>query len=722
MPEASGLTLARVARYPLPGMNAPVSVRFSPDDRLLTYLWSDDGTLVRQLWAYDIHSGSKRLALQAPGQGDTDSNVSEEEALRRERLRMRGFGVTSYDWAAENPVMLIPMLGRLFVSDGDGGEVRALETGGEATNAQLDRAGKAVAFVREGELWRIDVSPGAQPQQLTFDASAPNTEGERLVRNGVAEFIAQEEMGRSSGFWWSPDGMRIAFAQVDNSLVRPYTIEHYAGEEPAAEVHRYPFAGGTNAVVQLGIIDVDTKARRWLSSPMAPDYYLARVDWAPDGALFAQFLRRDQRRLDLVRYDTGSDSPVTVITEQAPDWLNLHDDLRFVKSAGGSLSDYHILWSSERTGFRHLYLYDREGSELRKLTEGDWPVDRVAGHSDEWVYFLAGRETPLERHVYRVSSAGGSVECLTDTPGVHTAVLSPSGELFADSWDSSTQPPSVCLRAANGTLLTTIFEGQPEEAEELRLQSPEFMSLQADDGSTLHAALYAPLSSDANPPPLIVSVYGGPHVQQVTNSWSLTVDLRSQYLAREGYAVLKLDNRGSARRGHGFEAAIWGDLGNVEVRDQVAGVRLLADRLAIDPQRVGVYGWSYGGYMVLMCLLKAPEVFKAGVAGAPVTDWGGYDTNYTERYMMTPAANGEGYQSSSALQHAATLGGELLIIHGMIDENVHFRHSVRLIDALVRQQKPFELLPFPNERHMPRREEDRVYMEQRVVDHFRRHL
>jgi dipeptidyl-peptidase-4 len=311
---------------------------------------------------------------------------------------------------------------------------------------------------------------------------------------------------------------------------------------------------------------------------------------------------------------------------------------------------------------------------------------------------------------------------LTDTPGMHLGVLSHSGETFADCWDSATQPPSVCLRAADGSRRETIFEGRPGEAEELRLNPPEFLTLPAEDGTLLHASFYQPTPSDAGPPPLIVSVYGGPHVQQVSNSWAATVDLRTQYLVQQGYAVLKLDNRGSARRGHAFETAILGDLGNLEVRDQASGVRLLAQRASIDPGRVGVYGWSYGGYMALMCLLKAPEVFSVGVAGAPVADWDGYDTNYTERYMMTPAENAEGYHSSSAVVHAADLRGHLLIIHGMLDENVHFRHTARLIDALVQRQKPFDVLPFPNERHMPRREEDRVYMEQRIVDHFGRFL
>jgi dipeptidyl-peptidase-4 len=305
---------------------------------------------------------------------------------------------------------------------------------------------------------------------------------------------------------------------------------------------------------------------------------------------------------------------------------------------------------------------------------------------------------------------------------MHSAVLAPNGEQFADLWDSSVSAPRLDLRASVGSLNGEIYSDSAAEAAGLGLAPPEFFAIEADDGTPLHATLYQPGGDMDGPAPLIVSVYGGPHVQQVTNSWSMTVDLRAQFLARQGYAVLKLDNRGSARRGLAFESAIAGNLGDLEVQDQVAGVRAVSRRHALDGRRVGVYGWSYGGYMTAMCMLRAPDVFSVGVAGAPVTDWDGYDTHYTERYMRTPAQNESGYQRSSALEYADSMRGELLLIHGMIDENVHFRHTVRLIDALIAARKPFQLLPFPHERHMPRSEEDRRFMESQVVEHFRRHL
>jgi dipeptidyl-peptidase 4 len=706
----------RVVRYPMPGMNSPANLRFSPDSRLLTYLFSEDGTLVRQLWAWDLATAQARVLARAPGQGDTDASVSPEEALRRERQRVRGFGITNYAWAKERGLFIVPSLGEVYAG-GEDGQLRKLDTGGGAIDPRLNPQGTAVAFVRDGELWATEIDGGTSARRLTFDASPPEA-GEQLRTNGLAEFIAQEEMGRLSGFWWSPDGSRLAFAQVDNSGVGPYVIVHEVDDPPGTEIHRYPFAGKANARVRLGIVEAEGSVARWMDFDSGDTRYLARVDWAPDGSLFLQVQSRDQRSLVLQRYAQGATTPVNVLAEAADTWINLHDDLRFIQEDGQDPAAFRILWSSERSGFRHLYLYDKDGREIRQLTRGEWMVDRVIDVSRGWVYFLAGRETPLERHVYRVSVEGGEPQRLSQQPGLHNAVLSPGGDWIADAWDSMERPPSVEIFQPDGSVRFTIFAGDASEAAWLDLAPPEMVSLPADDGTTLYGALYRPALEGAKAAPLIVAVYGGPHVQQVTNSWGLTVDLRAQYLARNGFAVFKLDNRGSARRGHAFEAAVLANLGDLEVRDQAGGVRYLARDPSIDCSRVGIYGWSYGGYMALMCLLRAPDVFHVAVAGAPVTDWTAYDTHYTERYMLTPRSNPEGYRSSSAVARAEALDGSLLLIHGMIDENVHYRHTTRLVAALIEQRKPFELLPFPNERHMPRAEEDRLYMERRLVDHF----
>jgi dipeptidyl-peptidase-4 len=321
-----------------------------------------------------------------------------------------------------------------------------------------------------------------------------------------------------------------------------------------------------------------------------------------------------------------------------------------------------------------------------------------------------------------VPLAGGDIERLTPEPGMHGVKMGRTFEHFIDSYSGPDTPPRITLRAvANGSIVRELpIEPDPRVAQ-LELSPPRLVTLESRDGVQLHGAIYEP-TSGASPYPTLVSVYGGPHAQRVADSWGLTIDLRAQYLRSKGYLVFKLDNRGSARRGLAFEGALRHDMGNIELQDQVDGVRWLVKEGLAKKAQVGIYGWSYGGYMTAMALARAPETFSVGVAGASVTHWDGYDTHYTERYMGTPKSNAKGYLESSVMHHLEGLQGKLMLVHGLIDENVHFRHTARLIDALIKAQKDYELLLFPNERHMPRSLEDRVYMETRIASYFREHL
>jgi dipeptidyl-peptidase-4 len=712
---------------PAPGFNAPVSVSFSPDGKLVTFLYSEEGTLTRQLWAFNPARGERFPVVQPPGEGVTDANVSREEALRRERQRQRGFGVTSYGWSQRGDTLLVPVRGALYVQHGAGGRLRKVtDAEPPCIDPQLNADGTAVAFVRAGELYSLDlIRDDAVPVRLTFDATPPDA-GEQLISNGLAEFVAQEEMGRQSGFWWSPDGRFLAVEQVDSAPVAPYTIVHQGDERVDSETHRYPFAGEANVRVRLAVVRAEGGAVVRLPLPGVDDGdgYLTRVDWAPDGCLLVQVMTRDQRRLELRRIDPAAHTSVALAVETADDWLNLHDDLRCVPLAdarGEYPSDlYEILWSSERSGERQLYLYDKDGSELRRITPGPWPVDGVVDVDEKRrTVCFAGSEDPLELHVWQVSLDGGRPQRLSAEPGVHGAVFAPDHRRFVESFNSPQTPPVLTLRDLDAGTALRIFAVEDPEVGRLALRPPEIVSFTARDGETLYGAIYRPPQLEQNRPcPVLVEVYGGPHVQLVNRSWAKTVDLRAQYLARQGFIVFKADNRGSARRGHRFEAPIFRRMGRIEVDDQVDGVRYLASLPEADVSRVGVYGWSYGGYLTLMCMLKAPDVFKAGVAGAPVTSWDGYDTFYTERYMETPAANPDGYHESAAMTHAGNLQGRLLLLHGMLDENVHFRHSARLINALNEAGKPHELAIFPSERHGPRSEAQRTALEQRLADFF----
>lgn len=399
--------------------------------------------------------------------------------------------------------------------------------------------------------------------------------------------------------------------------------------------------------------------------------------------------------------------------EESKTWANLHHDLRFVEETG------EFTWSSERTGYRHLYLYRPDGTLVRQLTQGQWPVDGVRGIDSKGrqLYFAAWTDTPVERHLYRVTLDGADPVRVTREPGMHDGVVARDGSGFVDHFDSRTQPPTCVVRRPDGTPIWTLHEAP---AIDFDLPPPELHAFQTSDGVQLHAAVYRPARSDRAP--VIVEVYGGPHAQMVTDSWALTVDLRAQLLVAHGFLVMRVDNRGSARRGVAFESAVDRNLGELEVRDQVEAVHQLASLGIGDQARVGIYGWSYGGYLTAMALVKAPDLFRAGVAGAPVTSWDGYDTAYTERYMGTPAANPDGYRRSSVMSHVDRLRGKLLLIHGLLDENVHFRHTARLMQGLIDAGKPFDVLLYPNERHTPRSEKDRVAMEATILKYFTSHL
>jgi dipeptidyl-peptidase-4 len=711
------IPIEQIAQLPLPGLAIPGALAFSPDDRWITYLYSPGGNLTRQLFCYDLQTGKHSLLLTAE-EGDKQLiEPSLEQMLRAERQRRLEVGITQYAWSVSEDRILFPLQDGLYIKEGVEGTIRKIAGSDETEiiDPQFSPNGEYVAFVQENELYVVS-SDGGEACQVTQGARGTD------ITHGLAEFIAQEEMGRSRGFWWSPDSQWLAYEEVDETHIPVYRIMHLGKDvtgESAQEDHHYPFTGQANARVRLGVVSVNGGETTWMDLGSDPDIYLARVDWLPDGRLSAQIENRQQTELELVCFNPQNGERHNLWIESNPVWINLHDMFRPLEQGG-------YIWASERSGFRHLYLYNDQGTLIRQLTSGDWVVDTICDvdESGQSVYFTGCQENPLDTHLYAVSLEGGDIRRITLEAGTHSVVIDHAHQHFIDIFDTLDQPPLISLRSLrDGRTVQSIFEPNDPRIAQLHLQPPELVSIQNKDGVTLYGAIYRPTQNCGRAPyPTIVSVYGGPHVQMVKNHWQMTVALRAQHLRSQGFLVFMLDNRGSDRRGQAFEGAIKGQLGNVEVQDQIDGVNWLVEQGLADPLRVGIYGWSYGGYMAAMCLAKAPEIFKAAVAGAPVTHMDGYDTHYTERYMSTPQANPTGYTESNVLHHAAGIKGRLMLVHGLIDENVHFRNTARLVNALIRARIPYDLLLFPEERHMPRRLEDRVYMEQQIVDFFIRNL
>ena len=706
------LTLERVARYPPPGTRIPGTFRFDREGRYLYYLGLEGTGSARVLYREEVTSGRREVVARPPKEASSStSSLTPEEILRRERQRIQEKGITLYQLAPRADVAVFDWRGDVYLVRPGQEPLRLTETEASEIDPQLSPDGTRLAYSRDGDLRVLDV---ATRRETSLTRGAKDG-----VSYGVAEYIAQEEMDRSSGFWWSPDGRLIAYTEVDETGIPLYPIVHQGKDQPEIESSRYPFAGGPNARVRLGIVPAAGGDTLWIRLPDTPDdVYLARVRWDEDGTLLVQVQTRDQKSLKLWRVDAASGRAALLLEDRSDTWVELHDDLR-------PLADGRFLWSAESDGFRRLELRARDGSLVRRLTSGDWAVDALEGvdEKDGVVYFAGAMDGPLERPIYRTRLDGGPVERLTPETGWHQATFSRDGRYFVDVHDSVAMPPRVLLKDGSGRQVRVLEANADPEPKSLGLRSPEFVTLKVQGGIVLHGALFKPrVLEKGRKYPAIVRVYGGPTAQTVKDSWELTQDLRAQYLARHGFIVFRLDNRGTPRRGQAFETALDRRLGSVEVEDQVAGARWLAGLPYVDGERIGIYGWSYGGYMAARCILKAPDLFKSAVVGAPVSDWNGYDTHYTERYMGTPQTNAAGYRESSILPLAPQLKGKVLIIHGMSDENVHFRHTARLLNALNSAQKRYDLLIFPDERHLPRGEEDRTYMETRLVEFFDRTL
>ncbi|PSS33001.1 Dipeptidyl aminopeptidase [Actinidia chinensis var. chinensis] len=731
-----------IVQYPLPGYGAPTSISFSPDDSLISYLFSPDYSLNRKVFTFDLKTRKQELFFSPPDGGLDESNISAEEKLRRERLRERGLGVTRYEWvkkSSKKKTIMVPLPAGIYFQDCSLQPDLKLASASSSPiiDPHLSPDGTMLAYVRDYELHVLNLFYN-ESKQLTFGANR------NVLTHGLAEYIAQEEMDRKNGYWWSLDSKFIAFTEVDSSEIPLFRIMHQGKSSVGAEAqedHAYPFAGASNVKVRLGVISASGGSVTWMelhcgekNQPYDDEEYLARVNWMHGNILTAQVLNRSHSKLKVLKFDIKTGKRKVIMVEELDTWVTLHDcftplDKGLTKFSGG------FIWASERTEFRHLYLHDTNGACLGPITEGDWMVEQIAcvNEAAGLVYFTGTLDGPLESHLYCAKLfPDGSYPLetplrLTQGKGRHMVVLDHRMQRFVDVHDSLDSPPRISLCSLqDGALIMPLYE-QPftiPRFKRLQLESPEMIQIQANDGTALYGAVYKPDVAKFGPPPYktLISVYGGPSVQLVCDSWMNTVDMRAQYLRSKGILVWKLDNRGTARRGLKFEGALKYNAGRIDAEDQLAGAEWLIKQGLAKVGHIGLYGWSYGGYLSAMALARFPEVFSCAVSGAPVTSWDGYDTFYTEKYMGLPSENREAYKFSSVMHHVDKLKGKLLLVHGMIDENVHFRHTARLVNALVSAGKSYELLIFPDERHMPRRLRDRIYMEERIWEFIERNL
>jgi len=691
----TALTLAALIALTAHAQKKPVTIEAITAERTVTGFgpvqWAPDGERFawlekKELRLYDTTSGREKVLLDL---ADLESKAVKPAQIEPFDWKNRHVSEQAFAWSEGGKEILISSAGDLFLLHLENGKWDQLTATAEAErDAKLSPDGRYVSFRREHDLYSLEIATG-KTARLTSD-------GSETLLNGELDWVYPEELEIGTAHWWSPDGKQIAYLQLDVGREPVYPQADLLSLRARLEPERYPKAGDPNADVRLGIVSASGGLTRWMDLGETRDNLLARVAWLPDGqAVAAERLNRIQNRLDLLIANAATGAARVALHEEDPYWINVNDDLHFLKDGK------RFLWGSERDGFHHLYLYSTGGKLLQQLTSGEWVVDTVAGLDEAKgeVYFTSTEQSPLERQLYGVGLDGAGRRRLSTEPGTHVISMSPDCGLYLDTASNLASPPRRTIHRYDGAETAVFRDADRTLSSEFQILPTEIHKVKTPDGALLYARLIKPSGfTPGKKYPVIVFIYGGPRVgQSVLDTWPETH--WDQVLAHRGFVVWQLDNRGTWGRGHVFESVIFHNLGAHELEDQKEGIRYLQSLGFADTSRMGIYGWSYGGYMTLYAITHAPGLFRAGIAGAPVTHWRNYDTIYTERYMALPEHNASGYESASALTHAADLRDKLLIIHNLEDDNVHFQNTVQFVDALERAGRPFQLMLYPQKEH-----------------------
>jgi dipeptidyl-peptidase-4 len=688
-------------------LGTPTALAVTPDGAVL-FRRTPPREFAADLFELDTKSGAvKTLVTAGELLGTGTEQLSDAEKARRERSRTATKGIVNVDVSADGRTVLVPLAGTLFLIDRTSGDRRAIDPGGDAYDPRLSPDGTQIAFVRGGDLWIA--SRTAAPRQLT-----KHPEG---IEYGVAEFAAQEELGRARGFWWSPDSKSIVFQRTDARAVDTIFVADARHPEQRPVPFKYPRAGTTNATVDLGVVSLTGGEPVWITWDLAKYPYLARVTWPEHGPPTIVVLSREQTDLAVIALDGGKQR--VLLTEHDDAWLNVGSNITIRDTfeepgAPRWLPDGNFLWSTESRGDWTLELRAPDGKLVRAITKPDFGMRALVGFDDAAgaAIVLASTDPTLE-DIWRVPLDGSPPTRMTDGDGYASGSME-NGVLVA----------STGLRAG-GKRAFAIAGGArhelPSVAERPKLEPTTQIETVDLGGRKHYVAITRPRAFDANHRyPVLLKVYGGPHVLNVDSARDSYV--MDQWYADAGFIVVRTDNRGTANRGRDWERAVVGDLITICLEDQIGALQAIAARhRELDISRTGVFGWSFGGYVSLMGVLLRPDIFKAAVAGAPVTDWALYDTAYTERYMRMPQHNAEGYKRTSALTHASKLERPLLVIHGITDDNVHFANTLALIESLFVASKRAEVITL-SATHMLPDPKLSFAREQVQVDFFRAHL
>jgi len=611
--------------------------------------------------------------------------------------------IESYDFSSDESRILLYSDGESIyrrsskevcrVVDSRTQEIRVLNNGEKISNAMFSPDGSKIAYVFNNNLFTYDWD--------TKKTSQITTDGEKnAIINGATDWVYEEEFAFTRAFDWSPDSKHLAYIRFDEREVLQWTMTMYGDLYPELYQYKYPKAGERNSVVSVHVYELESQKTTEVDLGSDEDIYIARMTWAAPQKLAMMHLNRLQNTLSLLLFDTNNQKTQSILQEKSETYIReaTDDKWHFLSQDKG------FIWLSEKDGFQHIYHYDSNGSLIQQLTKGEFEVSEIVGIDEEkeLIYFLSTEDSPFERQLYQINFKGKKKKKLTQTSGMHSISASSSHSYFVDTYSSMTQPGVTKLINAKGETEKTLVDNSTLEKRlsGLNIMAPDFFSFTSSEQVKLNGWMIKPSDFDASKKyPLLMFVYGGPGSQEVLNQWGNFDYLWYQMLAQQGYIIACVDGRGTGGRGKAFASATYGDLGKYETQDQLEAAKYLGGLSYINQDRMGIWGWSYGGYMTALCMTKGDGIFKAGISVAPVTNWRFYDSIYTERYLKTPQLNPAGYDDNSPINFADKLQGKLLLVHGTGDDNVHVQNSMEMINALVSANKQFDLFFYPNRNH-----------------------
>ena len=553
--------------------------------------------------------------------------------------------------------------------------------------------GSKIGFAKSNDLFIYDIASKVTTQ-VTIDGK------KNAIINGITDWVYEEEFAFVRAFDWSADSKKLAFIRFDESQVPEFSMNIFKKElYPSVEIFKYPKAGEKNALVSLHIYDLNSKSKKDINLGNYNDFYIARMKWTNDAnVLCAQVLNRHQDNLDLIFVDGTTGTSKVVLNEKDKAYVDVTDNLTFLK-------DNSFIWTSEKDGFNHVYLYDKMGKLKNQVTKGKWEVTSYYGFDEKTktIFYQSVENGSINRDVFRIGLDGKKKVKLSQSVGTNAATFSPNFQFFINTFSSTTQPTNYSLNnAKDGKQVQSIVSNEPlaEKLKKYDLPSKEFFVLTTEKGNQLNAWMIKPKDFDANKKyPVFMYQYSGPGDQKVSNKWNTNDDYWFMMLTQQGYIVACVDGRGTGFKGADFKKCTQGQLGKLEVEDQIDAAKVIGNYNYVDKTRIGIFGWSYGGFMASNCILKGADVFKMAIAVAPVTNWRFYDSIYTERYLQTPQENASGYDDNSPINHVSKLKGNFLLIHGTADDNVHVQNSMQMIEALVQANKQFDWAIYPDKNH-----------------------